>query len=273
MIMGHCDGLFSPDAEFDVSPGTRHYVLLVRVAIFSDVHGNIVALEAVLAAAECADVDEFWVVGDLVAHGPHPATTLHRLMDLPNAQFVRGNTDRYVLTGDLPEIIDPTRDVKLAVDGARSFAWTRGAIGACGYEWLAALPVEKRVMLPDGTVVLLVHASPGRDDGTGIAPTMTDSELRHAGVVDAGAQLIFVGHTHVPVEHTVDGVRVVNLGSVSVPTTADRRAMWTLLTADADGCTIERRFAEYDMEAVTAALDEQHHPSAEWLKSKMTRGE
>lgn len=239
----------------------------MRVAVFSDVHGNLAALDAVLADA--ADVDGFWVVGDLVAHGPHPAAVLHRLMDLPNARFVRGNTDRYVLTGELPEMIDPDRDTQLALAVARSFGWTSGAIGAHGYEWLAALPIEERVALPDGTTVLLVHASPGRDCGRGIQPTMAEQELRDAGVTDAGVDLIFVGHTHIPTEHTIDGVRVVNLGSVSVPATADRRAMWTLLTAESAGFTIERRYAEYDIEAVTTALDEQHHPSAGWLKSKM----
>jgi predicted phosphodiesterase len=239
----------------------------MRVAFFSDVHGNLVALDAVLAAS--ADVDEYWVVGDLVAHGPHPAAVLHRLMELPNARFVRGNTDRYVLTGDLPEFIDPTRDVQLAMDAARSFGWTRGAIGGRGYEWLAALPIEERITLPDGTSVLLVHASPGRDSGRGIQPTMTDRELRDAGIPDAGARIVFVGHTHVPTEHTIDGVRVINLGSVSVPATDDRRAMWTLLTADMDGFTIERQYAEYDIEAFIAAVDDEHHPSAEWLKSKM----
>jgi predicted phosphodiesterase len=241
----------------------------MRAAIFSDVHGNLTALDAVLADAETAGVDEFWVLGDLVANGPHPGGTLNRLMDLPNGRFVRGNTDRYVLTGDLPGMIDPTRDVQVALDGSRSFGWTLGAIGAAGSEWLAALPVEQRVTLPDGTAVLLVHASPGRDNGPGIQPTMTDQELRDAGVTDAGTQLIFVGHTHVPAEHTVDDVRVVNLGSVSLPFAADRRAMWTLLAADTDGFTIERRFAEYDIETVIAALDEEHHPSAAWLISKM----
>jgi hypothetical protein len=61
---------------------------------------------------------------------------------------------------------------------------------------------------------------------------------------------------------------VVNLGSVSVPATADRRAMWTLLVADEDGYAVERRSADYDVDAVLAALDSEHHPSADWLKTK-----
>jgi len=235
----------------------------MRAAIFSDVHGNIVALDAVLGDVAKAGVEEFWVVGDLVAHGPHPASTLDRLMGLANARFVRGNTDRYVISNELPEFVEQIADVRLATDVVRSFAWTRGAIGGRGYEWLAALPIEQRISLPDGTTVLLVHASPGRDGGRGITPAMTDQELRAAGISDTAAELIFVGHTHIPTEHVVDGVRVVNVGSVSVPATTDRRAMWTLLTADNDGFTIERRHTEYDMNAVVAALDAEHHPSAQ----------
>ncbi|MBA2716258.1 MAG: metallophosphoesterase family protein [Propionibacteriales bacterium] len=247
----------------------------MRAAVFSDVHGNLIALEAVLAEAADADVDEYWVVGDLVAHGPHPAATLRRLMELPKARLVRGNTDRYVLTGDVSGMIpaiDTVRsaaDVEVLVSASSAFAWTRGAItDSGGYDWLASLPMEHRTTLPDGTRVLLVHAAPGRDDGPGVQSAMTDRELLDDGLADAGAHLIFVGHTHLPLDRTVAGVRVVNVGSVSLPATADRRAMWTLLVADQNGFTIERRFADYDIEAVTSALDNEHHPSADWLRLK-----
>jgi len=250
----------------------------VRAAVFSDVHGNLVALEAVLADATGAGAEECWIVGDLVAHGPQPAATIRRLMDLSDARIVRGNTDRYVLTGELPGMV-PTADnartpaeVRLLVDVSTAFGWTRGAVTtAGGYEWLASLPVEQRVTLPDGTRVLLVHAAPGHDDGRGAQPDMTEQELIAAGFADADAQLIFVGHTHVPVDYSVNDVRIVNLGSVSVPATAERRAMWTLLVADDDGFRIERHFTEYDPAIVTSAMDAEHHPSAAWLKSKFDR--
>ena len=243
----------------------------MRVAVFSDVHGNLAALDAVLADARRADVDEFWVAGDLVAHGPHPAATIRRLMELPNARFVRGNTDRYVLTGELSPVM-PLSDVGMLVRASCSFAWTRGAITAVGgYDWLASLPVERTATLPDGCRTLMVHASPGQDDGPGLFAELTDRELIAAGVVDSGAELIFVGHTHVPLDRTVAGVRVVNLGSVSLPFTAEERAMWTLLDANKDGFTVQRRYADYDIDAVARALDSEHHPSAEWLKSKLRR--
>jgi predicted phosphodiesterase len=253
-------------------------VIRVRAAVFSDVHGNLTALDAVLADAEGVGAEEFWVVGDLVAHGPYPAETARRIIDLPRSRVVRGNTDRYVLTGDLPSMIpaidraQSTTDIQVRLDAAVAFAWTRGTITAVGaYDWLAALPIEHRLILPDGTRVLLVHAAPGQDDGPGVQAAMSDQQLLETGLSNADADLIFVGHTHLPLDRTVGDIRIVNLGAVSVPATADRRAMWTLLTSDGTGFTIERRFVPYDIEAVTLALDRVHYPSTNWLKAKFLR--
>jgi len=149
----------------------------VRVAVFSDIHGNVVALDAVIGAALAAGVEEFWCLGDLVAHGPRPAEVVARLRDLVGLTCLRGNTDRYVLTGDLRGIIPPidrprtSQDWRALADARESFAWTRGCLVARDQlEWLAGLPAEQRASLPDGSRVLLVHASPGRDDGPGLTP-------------------------------------------------------------------------------------------------------
>ncbi len=248
----------------------------MRAAVCSDVHGNVLAMEAVLADAADAGVDQVWVVGDLVAPGPGPAETVRLLRSLPHARFVRGNTDRYVVTGDLPEMI-PTfetarspAEVKLLVDASSSFAWTRGVVTAAeGYDWLASLPVEERLVLPDGTRVLLVHASPGHDDGRGVHESMTDRELLEGGFAGVDADLVFVGHTHVPLDRTLGDVRIVNLGSVSRPATPDRRAKWTRLIADESGFSVQRRFVEYDILAVARQLDAHHHPSAAWLRANL----
>jgi predicted phosphodiesterase len=140
------------------------YARGVRAAVFSDVHGNLPALEAVLADAEDHHVDEHWIIGDLVAHGPQPAATLQRLMSLPSARIVRGNTDRYVVTGDISGIIPPLdhprtdKEIQGLVAATSAHAWTRGCITTVGgYDWLAALPVQHRVVLPNGSRVLLGH--------------------------------------------------------------------------------------------------------------------
>lgn len=247
----------------------------VRVAVFSDVHGNLAALEAVLDAAAEAEVDEYWIVGDLVAHGPRPAETARRLAELPSARIVRGNTDRYVLIGALPARVPSAAtagspaEIELLVNVATSFAWTRGALTPAGdLDWLDTLPVEHRLTLPDRSRVLLVHAAPGTDDGRGLTSEMSDEEIRSA-IAGAEAELIFAGHTHLPMDRTVDGVRVVNPGSVSLSAIADRRAWWSLLTADSAGYAIEPRQAAYDLDDVCADLDRVRYPSAEYLRRRL----
>jgi predicted phosphodiesterase len=140
----------------------------VLIAVFSDVHGNALALDAVLRAADTERVEAYWCVGDLVAHGAQPSTVVSTVRGLPGLVCVRGNTDRYVLTGDLsgmiPPIDPPTtpEGFQVLADARESFAWTRGClVGSGDIEWLSGLPMEHRVALPDGTRVLLVHASPG----------------------------------------------------------------------------------------------------------------
>jgi predicted phosphodiesterase len=250
----------------------------VRVAVFSDIHGNVVALDAVIQGAIGEGIDEYWCLGDLVAHGPRPVEVVARLRDLGNLKCVRGNTDRYVLTGDLGGIIPPIDRPRTArawrdlADARESFAWTRGCLVAGGHAgWLAGLPLEQRVNLPDGTRVLLVHSSPGRDDGPGLSPGQSDEALVQAGFTKRHADLVLVGHTHVRCERDLGGCRVVNPGPVSLPRRSDDQARWAVLEASNAGYAIEHRTVPYDLAGVVDDLSRQRHPAGRWLASKMTK--
>jgi predicted phosphodiesterase len=250
----------------------------MRIALLSDIHGNSMALDAVLADIERqGGVDAFWVLGDLAALGHDPVGVLERLATLPHARFVRGNTDRYVVTGDRPppSLADARGNPELLpalVDIAGSFAWTQGMVTASGWlEWLADLPLELRETLPDGVRFLGVHAAPGTDDGPGISPDIGETELGER-LSGCEAELICVGHTHWPLETRVDGRRVVNLGSVSNPLPPDLRACYVVLRADESGYSLEHRRVDYDREAVIAAVQRLRHPGAEFIIRHM-RGE
>src|SRR5712691_2083255 len=85
--------------------------VLMRLAIFSDIHGNPLALDAVLADIQSqGEVDAYWVLGDFAALGYDPVTPLEKITALSHASFTRGNTDRYVVTGDLP--VQPEKALK-----------------------------------------------------------------------------------------------------------------------------------------------------------------
>lgn len=250
----------------------------MRIALCSDIHGSLLALEAVLRDVEAqGGVDEHWILGDLVALGPDPVGVLERLKRLPNARYTRGNTDRYVFSGERPPP-SPT-DVQanpdilpVLIEMTGSFAWTQGALAATGWlEWLAELPLEQRAQLPDGTRLLGVHAAPGQDDGLGLYPDQSDAELE-AALRDAQADLLCVGHTHQAMDRRVAAGRVVNLGSVSNPLAPDARASYVLLQADAWGYHVEQRRVDYDRDAVIAQLERLRHPGAAFIVRHL-RGE
>jgi predicted phosphodiesterase len=250
----------------------------VRIALLSDIHGNPIALDAVLADIDAAGgVDEHWVLGDIVAMGYDPVGVLERIDALPVVSALRGNTDRYILTGERPppSLADAAADpelVRVVSEVAGSFGWTEGRLaGSPWIDWLRALPTQFRRTLPDGTRVLAIHASPARDDGPGIDPRATDAE-QAALLTGCDADVVFGGHTHRPVDRQLGAVRAVNLGSVSNPVAPDLRASYVLLDAGPGGYRVEHRRVPYDCDEVIAALETLNHPGRTWL-IKHHRGE
>lgn len=246
----------------------------MRLAIFSDVHGNPIALDAVLADLHAAGgVDGYLVLGDLAVGGYDPAGAVERLAALLNARFVRGNTEHDLATGEpglsLAALRQHPAEAARLVDVVAMFAWTHGHLAGRGQlAWLTKFPVEARLTLPDGTRLLGAHAAPGRD-GTGgrgytITPARTDDELRVL-LEGCEADLVCVGHTHWPLDRTVDGRRVVNVGSVSNPWAPDLRASYVILDAGPDGYRVEHRRVGYDVSAVLDALYRSGQPTAETL--------
>jgi len=260
----------------------------VKLAILADVHGNSIALDAVLRDIEDrGGVDGYWILGDLAALGYDPAATLARLAALPNVRIVRGNTDRYVVTGerppDAPTVGAAQTNPALLpqlLEIEQGFIWPQGYLTATGWlDWLHALPVEQRLTLPDGTRLLGVHASPGRDDGPGLGPRASDAELADR-LHGCAADLVCAGHTHRAMDrrvHDLGGssgaVRVVNVGSVSNPTDPDMRASYALLDASAAGYELSLHRVTYDLGAVIEAIRRSRMPSgpAAWLLRHFTR--
>ena len=246
----------------------------MRLGIVSDVHGNDVALRAVLADAANCQVDRWWVLGDLVLSGPRPVETLELLRSLPGVEMLRGNTDRYVLTGEQPPphatAADAIRSVELVERYglmAAGIGWTRGALTQAGLLGaLTELPGRLRLSLPDGTRLLGVHASPAADSGRGISPDISDSEL---GPLLAGcdADLVIGGHTHRAVDRMVNGIRAVNPGSTGIPLRPGQ-ADWLLL--DSNGLKVELRSVPFDVDAVVRDLRARLHPNAEFLEAVLT---
>ncbi|MBX3011981.1 MAG: metallophosphoesterase family protein [Caldilineaceae bacterium] len=247
----------------------------MRIALLSDIHGNRIALDAVLADIEAqGGVDAYWVLGDLVAVGPQPVLVLERLQTLPNAHIIRGNTDVYIATGERPPplsaqiVANPTL-LPIFEEVAQTMAWTQGALAATGWlPFLDALPLDLRLTLPDGTRLLGVHASPGQDSGRGMRPDYPHTELVER-IAGCEADLLCVGHTHWPMNIRLGATHVVNLGSVSNPQTPDLCAWYALLVADTHGYTLRHRQVPYDRAAVIQVLQTMRHPAPGFITRHM----
>ena len=245
----------------------------MRIALLADVHGNCIALEAVLAdVAARGGADEYWFLGDLVAVGPQPVATLERIHSLPHFRTIRGNTDRYAATLDRPhptlaEVAANPALLPIFAEVAHTFAWTMGTLAAAGWlEVVASLPLETRLTLPDGTRLLGVHAAPGTDDGKGLHPYRSD-EAMLAMLTGCAADLLCCGHTHWPMNRRVGGYHVINVGSVSNPLTPGLGAWYVLLHATSTGYTIEHHAVEYDRAAVIAEVQRVRHPAGDYIVS------
>ena len=188
----------------------------MRVAALYDVHGNLPALEAVLAEVEEAEPDVVVVGGDIVL-GPMPGETLELLLGLgERALFVRGNCDR--LMGE--EITEGG----LNADRAR---WSAEQLKRGQRAWLAALPDTQSVDVDGLGPTLFCHGSPRSDEEI---LTAISSELRVAEAVKGVAEGVVVcGHTHVQFDRLAAEKRLVNAGSIGMPYESLPGAYWALL--------------------------------------------
>jgi putative phosphoesterase len=242
---------------------------MTRIAVLSDIHGNLRALEAVLTDLYAQGApDAIWVLGDLAVFFPWPAETLDLLRALPSVTFLRGNTDRMIATGVRPEM-----PVRSAEEWARmgmalgvrdgNFQWTVERLPYADYQFLAALPQELEMDVPGYGRVVAVHAAPGNDEARLFATTPDDKVRPY--LVELDARLLLGGHTHFPNDRMVDGMRLVNDGSAGLPFDGDNRPSYVLLDFDGGQCAITFRRVAYDVEAVAAEMERVAHPMREWL--------
>ena len=198
------------------------------VALLSDIHANVVALEAVLH--DLPEASAIWVMGDTVGYGPDPAPTLALLRER-GATLIAGNHDRAVATGEGIELFNPV--ARTAAERHRS--WLDGA----DRDFLAGLPVT----LEPAAGWAMCHGSP-RDPLWEYIFDARTARYAMAGLAVPGC---CVGHTHVPARFPVGDARVmINPGSVGQPRDGDPRASYALL--DAELATVEFRRVAYDIQ-------------------------
>jgi predicted phosphodiesterase len=223
----------------------------MRAAVLADIHGNLPALDAVLAEVDAVGAGAVVLLGD-IALGPMPAQTLDRLAGLGDrAVWVHGNCEREMVTAfDGGEVPGP-----FGADAAAS----AGLIGQAHRELIDGLPLTVTLDIDGLGPVLFCHASPRRDDEMVLVDSPPERWAEVLDGVDAG--VVVCGHTHMPFDRLAAGRRVVNPGSVGMPY-GHPGAGWALLGPD-----VTLRRTRYDTEAAARQIGAGQHPQAqEWAR-------
>ena len=229
----------------------------MRIAVLSDIHSTIVALEAVLSSID--SVDAVWHCGDVVGYGPDPDGVVARLIEI-GATGVRGNHDSAAAGGN--EIDWFNTDARAAME------WTRRRITPETRAWLAALPLSRT----EGDFTL-VHGSP-RDP---IWEYVTSLPVARANIAALTTRWGLHGHTHIPICWREDDGRIeavspangstlaldarrvlLNPGSVGQPRDGDPHASYLVIDTDTSRCAWTR--VPYDIDAVQSAMTDQGLP-------------
>jgi diadenosine tetraphosphatase ApaH/serine/threonine PP2A family protein phosphatase len=242
----------------------------VRACVISDVHGNLHALEAVLAAVAGEKADELWCLGDLVGYGPRPNACCRLVAERADVCLV-GNHD-FASLGRLS--LDDFND-----DAAESARWTASVLEEEPRTWLDSLPPASA---REG--IGLYHASP-RDP---VWEYVLSAEIAAASLRAANEPLVLVGHSHVALEFALDGARIsgdlagagteldlsgderrlLNPGSVGQPRDGDARAAYLVLDLDAGRASFKR--VHYDVERTQEELRARGLPEA--LAARLEHG-
>ncbi len=222
-----------------------------RIAVLSDIHGVLPALESVLAEPEVAGADRIVLTGDLAA-GPQPRETLDRLASLGDrALWIRGNADRELVQlarGEVSTVPDPIAP------------WAAAQLRPDQVALLAGLPLTATLEVAGLGPVLFCHATPRDDEEVVLADSRLERWAEVLGSVGPEVAVVVCGHTHMPFSRLAHGRLVVNPGSVGMPY-GRAGAHWALL-----GPGVQLRRTMFDAGAACArvAAQSSYPDAAEW---------
>ncbi len=221
----------------------------MRVAVLADIHGNVLALDAVLADVERQSVDAVVVLGDLADRGPFPHKVIERVQAAAHVVLL-GNTDEMFLQMD-------RRDVPEAWVEAEQYApvrWTYARLTQADLAFLGSLPEQHTLDVPGLPPVRFVHGSP-RSNKEPVYPDRNPHAADMLRMIDE--DVLALAHTHIAWQAHAGRKLAFNPGSVGQPFGGDPRAQYALLTGRRGRWEVEQRAVDYDR----AALDEAFRAS------------
>jgi predicted phosphodiesterase len=238
----------------------------LRLAVISDIHGNAVALEAVLAAIKAEGIEHIVCLGDVAATGPQPREVIERLKPL-GCPVVMGNTDAWLLSPVVKEKSDEfsryVQDIEL---------WCAQQLSDDDKAYLRTFQPTITYALDGNKSLLGYHGSP-RSFSEQILPTTSQEDLDQA-FAGFHASVVAGGHTHLQMFRRYRDMLIINPGSVGLafdpvyPLEAARNPSWgeyAVINVDGDTLSVELRRTPFDVKAFIQAIQASAVPHAAWL--------
>lgn len=242
----------------------------MKVAVISDIHGNMQALEAVLEDIKKENCDKIFCLGDLAMAGPEPVKAIELIKSLyekGNFELIQGNTDEMI--GDYNTFGSEVKakfpimaaalenDVKIIPDTLKEF--------------LKNLPKQKELNI-ENVKILLVHGSPRKNDEN-ISPDLPIEKIEEM-VEGTNADIIFCGHTHIPCGYqTRNKQTIVNDGSVGRPFTPNPQACYVIAEFKTGSFNVSHKFIDYDNQKASDILAKRDFKNSDKLAKILVKPE
>ena len=240
-----------------------------KIAVVSDIHGNMQALNTVLSDIKAHEIDEIFCLGDYAMAGPEPDKAVNYFMSkMSDYKMIQGNTDEFIsnytnnifekLKMNAPIMANALKnDVSLLSDEQKLF--------------LKNLPKQLEINV-ENVKILLVHGSP-RSNSENIFPDMKLPEIEEM-IKNTDSDLILCGHTHIPCGYQTNTKQtVINAGSVGRPFTNDPKSCYLILTVNNGEYTAEHRMLEYDKTEASKILSERNFEGSDKLAKMLINPE
>ena len=243
----------------------------MKIAIISDIHGNIDALENVLNDIASENCQKIFCLGDIAMAGPEPSRTIHKihaLMQSKDFHIIQGNTDNMLSVFSF----DTYNEIlKVNTVMANAYLADSKLLNDDEKNFLKNLP-EKEEMELFGIKILLVHGSP-RKNNENIYPNLKIEEVEEM-IAETKANIIFCGHTHMPCGYqTNTNQTVVNVGSVGRPFSETPDSCYAIMDINENNSTytLKHKFVKYDVKKASKKIEERGFEGAEKLAKMLLK--
>jgi putative phosphoesterase len=231
----------------------------MKIAFISDIHGNAVALDAVLEDIRCQGADRIVVMGDISYRGPEPKRALELVRGL-NTDVIKGNADEWtvrgVRAGEVPDAYLERMNLERE--------WTAGQLDSEDMQYLDQLPTEWSLRVSEQLTIHAFHATPDSLFDI-VKPDAAAEELESKLMRREGTDLYLYAHIHLPYIRYINGKCVANLGSVGLPFDGLPKSSYAIVDADKDAVSVTIRRVAYDADRTIQLYQAHKYPNVEQM--------